>query len=89
MAAEVECRVTFTLGGFVVNPRAPGVLSTMTEKPLPSVFCAEGMMGSFRYTRTILVEVDCFPGLYLAGKLAFLQQIYSERLRKVGAAEHL
>ena len=71
MAAEVECRVTFTLGGFVVNPRAPGVLSTMTEKPLPSVFCAEGMMDSFRYTRTILVEVDCFPGAVFGRKAGF------------------
>jgi hypothetical protein len=89
MAVKVECRVTFTFGGFVVDPKALGVLSNVTEKPLPSGFCAEEMMDSFRYMRTILVEVGCFLGLYFAGKLAFLQQIYSNRLPKVGAAEHL
>jgi hypothetical protein len=30
-AVKVECRVTFPFGGFVVDPRTPGVLSTVTE----------------------------------------------------------
>jgi hypothetical protein len=89
MAVRVECRVTFTFRGFVVDPKTPGVLSTVTEKPLASGFCDEERMDSFRYMRTILVEADCFPGLYLAGKLAFRQQVYPNRLPKVGAAEHL
>ncbi|KAE9379794.1 FAD/NAD(P)-binding domain-containing protein [Stipitochalara longipes BDJ] len=49
MAVKVGCGVTFTFGGLAVDHKTSGVLSTMTGKPVPGVFCAGEMMGGLFY----------------------------------------
>lgn len=47
MAVKVECRINITFGD-TVGAKTLGVLCTVTKKTLPSDFCAEEVMDSFR-----------------------------------------
>jgi succinate dehydrogenase/fumarate reductase flavoprotein subunit len=49
MAVKVGCGVTFTFGGLAVDPKTSGVISALTGKAVPSVFCAGEMMGGLFY----------------------------------------
>jgi len=49
MAVKVGCGVTFTFGGLAVDPKTAGVISNLTGKTVPGVFCAGEMVGSLFY----------------------------------------
>lgn len=49
MAVKVGCGVTFTFGGLAVDYKTSGVMSSLTGKPIPGVFCAGEMMGGLFY----------------------------------------
>lgn len=49
MAVKVGCGVTFTFGGLAVDPKTSGVISALTGKAVPGVFCAGEMMGGLFY----------------------------------------
>jgi succinate dehydrogenase/fumarate reductase flavoprotein subunit len=49
MAVKVGCGVTFTFGGLAVDHDTSGVISTLTGRPIPGVFCAGEMMGGLFY----------------------------------------
>ncbi|ROW15071.1 hypothetical protein VPNG_03474 [Cytospora leucostoma] len=45
MAIKVVCGVTFTFGGLAVDPGTSGVISTMTGRTIPRVYCCGEMLG--------------------------------------------
>ena len=49
MAVKVGCGVTFTFGGLSIDPRTAGVISNLTGKVVPGVFCAGEMVGGLFY----------------------------------------
>lgn len=49
MAVRVRCGVTFTFGGLATDATTSGVISNMTEKPVPGVFCCGEMLGGLFY----------------------------------------
>ena len=49
MAVKVGCGVTFTFGGLAVDPETAGVISNLTGKVAPGVFCAGEMVGGLFY----------------------------------------
>ncbi len=49
MAVKVGCGVTFTFGGLAVDPKTAGVISNLTGKTIPGVFCAGEMVGGLFY----------------------------------------
>ncbi|CZS93796.1 related to succinate dehydrogenase/fumarate reductase, flavoprotein subunit [Rhynchosporium graminicola] len=49
MAIKVSCGVTFTFGGLAVDPQTSGVVSSLTGKVVPGVFCAGEMLGGLFY----------------------------------------
>ncbi|KAL2074274.1 hypothetical protein VTL71DRAFT_8052 [Oculimacula yallundae] len=49
MAIKVGCGVTFTFGGLAVDPQTAGVISNLTGKVVPGVFCAGEMLGGLFY----------------------------------------
>ncbi|CZT49644.1 related to succinate dehydrogenase/fumarate reductase, flavoprotein subunit [Rhynchosporium secalis] len=49
MAIKVGCGVTFTFGGLAVDPQTSGVISSLTGKVVPGVFCAGEMLGGLFY----------------------------------------
>jgi succinate dehydrogenase/fumarate reductase flavoprotein subunit len=49
MAVKVGCGVTFTFGGIAIDPETAGVISSLTGKVVPGVFCAGEMVGGLFY----------------------------------------
>ncbi|KAH6652617.1 FAD binding domain-containing protein [Truncatella angustata] len=49
MAVRVRCGVTFTFGGLAVDPKTSGVISNLTGKTVPGVFCCGEMLGGLFY----------------------------------------
>ena len=49
MAVKVGCGVTFTFGGVAVDPQTSAVISNLTGKPVPGLFCAGEMVGGLFY----------------------------------------
>lgn len=49
MAIRVCCGVTFTFGGLAVDPKTSGVISSMTGKVIPGVYCCGEMLGGLFY----------------------------------------
>lgn len=49
LAVKVGCGVTFTFGGLAVDPNTSGVISNLTGKVIPGVFCAGEMVGGLFY----------------------------------------
>ncbi|CZR68921.1 uncharacterized protein PAC_18822 [Phialocephala subalpina] len=49
MAVKVGCGVTFTFGGLEVDPNTAGVISNLTGRTVPGVFCAGEMVGALFY----------------------------------------
>ncbi|KAH7360210.1 flavoprotein subunit of succinate dehydrogenase/fumarate reductase [Rhexocercosporidium sp. MPI-PUGE-AT-0058] len=49
MAIKVGCGVTFTFGGLAVDSKTSGVISNLTDKVVPGVFCAGEMLGGLFY----------------------------------------
>jgi precorrin 3B synthase CobZ len=50
MAVKVTCGITFTFGGLAVNPENAQVISSVTKKGVPGVFCAGEMLGGLFYS---------------------------------------
>lgn len=50
LAVKVTCGVTFTFGGLAVNPDNAQVISAVTGKEVPGVFCVGEMMGGLFYS---------------------------------------
>ncbi len=49
MAVKVGCGVTFTFGGLAIDPNTAGMISNLTGKSIPGVFCAGEMVGGLFY----------------------------------------
>lgn len=49
MAVKVGCGVTFTFGGLAIDPKTAGVISNLTGKTVPGVFCTGEMVGALFY----------------------------------------
>lgn len=49
MAVRVTCGVTFTFGGLAIEPETAGVVSSLTGKAVPGVFCCGEMVGGLFY----------------------------------------
>lgn len=49
LAVKVGCGVTFTFGGLEVDPKTSGIISDLTGKSVPGVFCAGEMVGGLFY----------------------------------------
>lgn len=49
MAVKVGCGVTFTFGGLGIDPKTAGVISNLTGRTIPGVFCAGEMVGALFY----------------------------------------
>ncbi|KAI0171507.1 hypothetical protein BJ166DRAFT_224042 [Pestalotiopsis sp. NC0098] len=49
MAVRVRCGVTFTFGGLATDPKTSGVISNLTGKAVPGVFCCGEMVGGLFY----------------------------------------
>jgi succinate dehydrogenase/fumarate reductase flavoprotein subunit len=49
MAVKVGCGVTFTFGGLAVDPKTAGVISNLTNRTVPGIFCAGEMVGALFY----------------------------------------
>ena len=54
VAVKVTCGVTFTFGGLAVEPETAGVVSALTGKAIPGLYCAGEMVGGLFY--------DNYPG---------------------------
>lgn len=54
LAVKVTCGVTFTFGGLAVDPATAGVISSVTDRTIPGLFCAGEMVGGLFY--------DNYPG---------------------------
>ncbi|KAG8165553.1 hypothetical protein KVR01_004105 [Diaporthe batatas] len=49
MAIKVCCGVTFTFGGLAVDPNTAGVISELTGRTIPGVYCCGEMLGGLFY----------------------------------------
>ncbi|KAI0134781.1 FAD binding domain-containing protein [Xylariales sp. AK1849] len=49
MAVRVRCGVTFTFGGLAINHKTSGIISNLTGKTVPGVFCCGEMVGGLFY----------------------------------------
>jgi precorrin 3B synthase CobZ len=49
LAVKVACGITFTFGGLSVNPETAQVISAMTEKEIPGLYCVGEMLGGLFY----------------------------------------
>ncbi|KAF2471294.1 fumarate reductase flavo protein subunit [Lindgomyces ingoldianus] len=49
LAIKVACGITFTFGGLAVHPQTTGVISGMTNREIPGLFCVGEMMGGLFY----------------------------------------
>lgn len=49
LAVKVSCGVTFTFGGLAVEPETAAVLSSITNAPIPSLYCVGEMLGDLFY----------------------------------------
>jgi len=49
LAVKVTGGVTFTFGGLKVNPETTGVISEVTQKEIPGLFCVGEMLGGLFY----------------------------------------
>jgi len=49
MAVKVACGITFTFGGLAIDPMTAGVLSAVTDKIIPGLFCTGEMVGGLFY----------------------------------------
>ena len=49
MAVKVTGGVTFTFGGLKVNPETTAVISEVTQKEVPGLFCVGEMLGGLFY----------------------------------------
>lgn len=54
LAVRVTCGVTFTFGGLAVDPATAGVISSVTNKAIPGLYCVGEMLGGLFY--------DNYPG---------------------------
>ena len=54
LAVKVTAGVTFTFGGLTVHPETAAVVSSMTNKEIPGLYCAGEMLGGIFY--------DNYPG---------------------------
>lgn len=54
MAIRVRCGVTFTFGGLAIDPKTSGVISSLTGRTVPGVYCCGEMVGGIFY--------DNYPG---------------------------
>ncbi|KAJ3577770.1 hypothetical protein NPX13_g2790 [Xylaria arbuscula] len=54
LAVKVTCGVTFTFGGLAVDPETAGVISALTNQPIPGLYTAGEMLGGIFY--------DNYPG---------------------------
>lgn len=49
LAVKVSCGITFTFGGLAVNPETAQVISAVTDKEIPGLYCAGEMLGGLFY----------------------------------------
>ncbi|KZF22938.1 FAD binding domain-containing protein [Xylona heveae TC161] len=49
VAVKVTAGITFTFGGLAINPNTAGVLSRVTGKDIPGLYCAGEMVGGLFY----------------------------------------
>jgi precorrin 3B synthase CobZ len=49
VAVKVTCGITFTFGGLAVNPKTAQVISGVTEKEIPGLYCVGEMLGGLFY----------------------------------------
>lgn len=49
LAIKVTGGVTFTFGGLAVDPETTGVLSSLTQRPIPGLYCVGEMLGGLFY----------------------------------------
>lgn len=49
VAVKVSCGITFTFGGLAVDPRTMQVVSSVTNKGIPGLYCAGEMVGGLFY----------------------------------------
>jgi precorrin 3B synthase CobZ len=49
LAVKVTCGVTFTFGGLAVNPETTQVISSVTDKEIPGLYCVGEMLGGLFY----------------------------------------
>ena len=49
LAVKVTGGVTFTFGGLAVNPETTAVMSSLTQKEIPGLFCVGEMLGGLFY----------------------------------------
>lgn len=49
LAVKVTCGITFTFGGLAVNPETAQVISAITEKEIPGLYCVGEMLGGLFY----------------------------------------
>ncbi|KFZ08579.1 hypothetical protein V502_09273 [Pseudogymnoascus sp. VKM F-4520 (FW-2644)] len=49
LAVKVTCGITFTFGGLAVNPETAQVISAVTDKEIPGLYCAGEMLGGLFY----------------------------------------
>ncbi|EEH42842.2 precorrin 3B synthase CobZ [Paracoccidioides brasiliensis Pb18] len=49
LAVKVSCGITFTFGGLAVNPETAGVISCISNKEVPGLYCAGEMLGGLFY----------------------------------------
>ena len=54
LAVKVSAGITFTFGGLAVNPETAAVVSSMTDREVPGLYCAGEMLGGLFY--------DNYPG---------------------------
>ncbi|KAJ9223589.1 hypothetical protein DTO271D3_5869 [Paecilomyces variotii] len=54
LAVKVSCGITFTFGGLAVDPETAAVISSVTDAPIPGLYCAGEMLGGLFY--------DNYPG---------------------------
>ncbi|KAL1884502.1 hypothetical protein Plec18167_002092 [Paecilomyces lecythidis] len=54
LAVKVSCGITFTFGGLAVDPETAAVISSITDAPIPGLYCAGEMLGGLFY--------DNYPG---------------------------
>lgn len=49
LAVKVSCGITFTFGGLKVVPETAQIVSSMTGRPVPGVYCCGEMLGGLFY----------------------------------------
>ncbi|KZT09304.1 FAD/NAD(P)-binding domain-containing protein [Laetiporus sulphureus 93-53] len=49
LAVKVACGITFTFGGLAIDPETAGVISELTGKPMPGLFCTGELVGGLFY----------------------------------------